>query len=183
MFLKRLRTRRANKTVNAQKETEKIISSKGRDNEEALDIELALTMSLSHDEGEEEKQSVGCILSTQNEVPNPEVVTFTQQQVMQNSLFHLRQLNAKQEEITKLKVVTDELKATYAKRITEKEEELAQTRADFEDVLQKKQNELTDVKEELVETKQELSNVCSVLIQTQHALHVVKASRMPVWSW
>lgn len=180
--------RRSNNRNNKAKAKEigkALLTTRDDDNESLPDLGLTLTMSLSHEEEEEEEQSTGDDMSStctdmssvlQYDESNPNMVMFTQQQVMENSLHHMRQLQDKQQEVNQMKVVMKELVEKHAERIAEKDEELAQSKHEFTEALREKQIEIVAVKEELVETKKELSTVSSVLIQCQHELHDTKAN-------
>lgn len=191
MFLKKLRMRRSNNRINNNKVKKEIIGKAplltkddDDDNESLPDLGLTLTMSLSHEEeeqsmGDDDMSSTCTDMSSvlQYDESNPNMVMFTQQQVMENSLHHMRQLQDKQQEVNELRnVVLVELTKKHAERMAEKDDELAQSKHDFTEALQEKQMELQDVKKELVETKKELSTVSSVLIQCQHELHDAKVN-------
>lgn len=119
-------------------------------------------------------------------------------------LVDIKEIDTTENEIAKLKLVTDELKKKYEKQLGKKDsiisqtvEELKRTRLDFLEVmveLSAKEEELsrtkqtlasTDVelikaKSDLTETKEKLFTVSASLIQHQHVLHEKEQQVSPV---
>ena len=144
-------------------------------------IEAGLTFSLSEDyddapvlcEVDDDDDDV-----VQEEEPT---ITFTEKEVMQNELNHIRKMRGKEAEVDKMKTVMDELKAAHVKKMAKREEELARTKEVFAKVLNKKEEELTEVRTELEGIKIELTKVCSVLIGCQHDLHQEQMKNLLSW--
>ncbi|KAI2497904.1 hypothetical protein MHU86_16602 [Fragilaria crotonensis] len=104
-------------------------------------IEAGITFSMSEDYEESLVQS-----EIENDVTVKEderTVTFSEAEVMQNELNHIRSLRAKQEEINKMRAVLEELKATHARKIAEKEKQLVKTVEIFEKLLNEREEEVT----------------------------------------
>jgi chromosome segregation ATPase len=181
MFFK-LRTRRV----------EKKASRKGTklSKESLPDLEPVLTMTMSQDEeevpcGETFAHNVVLKLTTSQDIVSERTVTFTEKQVMENTLNQMRQLSEKhqqvlqmerqlaekQERLRELKALIEDLKTACHKSLTDKDKEIAEARSQFEKALNEKKNEIVGLKSELVETKEKLVEVSSVLIGCQHELH------------
>jgi hypothetical protein len=201
-FLKKIRTRRAeNNATTPRKQSKggifrrsgrqgKVVvksNSSSKQYEAPPDLAPALTMSLSEEMDEDEDEDVTILSmaeivahSTLQEEPT---VTFTEKQVMQNTLQHMRELSTKEREVFKMKSVLEELKSIHWAEIEEKEQEIAACKSDFEQKLNEKEGELCVVKIELIETKREFKQVSSVLIETQHELHESKNTIWGTWNW
>jgi hypothetical protein len=185
MFLKKLRTRRSSKAdkIDKTKAATKESKSIFRKPTDAVDpeIEHVFTMSMSEDEEDvsvSSSSTVRVLSSIADDIDDSEVLTFTQRQIMDSELDHMRQLNKQQREMD------GAFKASQARVLAEKEREMAEAKVDFETVLQEKGKEIATLKEEVIKTKEELSKVSTVLIRVQHELHEKKSStwRM-IGSW
>lgn len=144
-------------------------------------IEAGITFSMSEDYEESLVQS-----EIENDITVKEderTITFSEAEVMQNELNHIRSLRAKQEEINKMRAVLEELKATYARKIAEKEKQLVKTVEIFEKLLNEREEEVTEVRTALEETKVELTKVCSTLMGCQHDLHEERTKNSQSWFW
>jgi hypothetical protein len=174
MFLKKLRTRRADKDhkTKATKESKSIFRQKTG---AVPEIQHVLTMTTSEDEEGVPLPSTVWDLSIAKEIHDSAALTFTQQQIMDYELNHMRGLNEKRREF-------DALKASQARVLAVKDGELAQAQVDFGIVLHEKDNEIATLKEEVVETKEQLSKVSTVLIRVQHELHERKSGCQFIWS-
>lgn len=179
MFLKKLRTRRADKADKPQATKQsKSIFRKHTDYAAIPEIQHVLTMTTSEDEEEDLVlvSSTARDLSIAEEIHDSEILTFTQQQIMDYELNHMRQLNETRREF-------DEFKASQARVLAIKDSELAQAQADFETVLHEKEKEVATLKEEVAETKEKLSKVSTVLIRVQQDLYEKKSSWRIIGSW
>lgn len=163
MFLKSLRTRRTDKgdKTTATKESKTIFRK--QTNAAVPEIQHVLTMTMSEEDDVSVSSTVGN-LSIAEEIYDSEVLTFTQQQIMDDELNHARQFNEMEREL-------DAFKASQARVLTVKENELAQAQVDFETVLKEKENEIATLKEEMVQTKEQLSKVSTALIRVQQELY------------
>lgn len=145
-------------------------------------VEPALTWSLSNDEAAEGQS---------DHTPSPQVqkissYIFSEQDLMNNELTHMRQLAEKQQEIAKLQQVHVEL----AQLLASKDETIEgmQQELDFKDSelkevyeeLSDKDAELVETRLELVEAKKELNVVSAVLMKCQADLHEQVSK---VWPW
>ena len=155
-------------------------ASSTKEGENVPTVEPALTFSLSQDEADH-------VLLTQSpKVQKISSYIFTEQELMQNELNHMRQLASKQEEIAKLQKVHEEV----SQRLASKEEELEQTKeelafkekelAETYQELSNTDSELVETKMELVDTKDKLNHVSACLMNLQHQVYD-KTTRF--WPW
>ena len=97
-------------------------------------------------------------------------ITFSESEVLENQLTHMRELWLKDEEIIRIETAMKDMKKELLQRVAEKEEQLAKSMASFEKNLIEKEEELSKVRVDLQATKDELNKVCAVLIKCQHDL-------------
>jgi hypothetical protein len=172
MFLKKFRSQRAE---NASK---KGIFRLKKDKNPA--IEPSITWTMSDDMASEHSSSPynsktlaqGTLLQgtlvevkdvSKNDSTEPNL-TFTETEVMQHELNHMRQLVAKDSEISMYKKANKGLQKQFVKESADLQEK-------YQKDLNEKKNELAQVQTELQATKVEMAQISSVLIQTQHQLH------------
>jgi hypothetical protein len=139
-------------------------------------IEQTLTMTTSVDS--EDKPTP----SEMEDVVQEATIAFTEQEIIQNELNHMRKFMAKQEEVNAMVAVLEELKTSHALKIAAKEDELIETKETYELLLNEKEEQLVEVKTQLTETKGELKKVCSVLMEFQHDLHT-EQTKNQFWLW
>jgi chromosome segregation ATPase len=147
-------------------------------------IQPAITWTLS-DEAEEEAaclkermaplviQSHAAVSIQSPKVQKISSYVFTEQELMVNELNHVRQLAEKQQQISKMQVVNEELRQA----LEQKEKELADSRKRLVTTAKKLgsvQCEKVAMQVELAETKGMLNRLGSTLIQNQHELHELK---------
>jgi len=123
---------------------------------------------------EQMKEKVTAPPKEKTVVPIKKLLTFTEEQVQQNELQHMRQLMKKDVEITKHKQANDEIRKTHDSAMTE-------LRSKYKAVLDACQEELDDVTCQLKETKQELITVSSVLMKTQYDLFELESKKDSSW--
>ena len=195
MFLKKLRTRRDDKvaktkTTKATKESKSIFRK--QTDAAAPEIEHVLTMTMSGDE-EDVSLSPSTVQnhSVAEEIDDSEYNTFSQQQIVDYELNHLRQLHKKRLELDEFKAsqawilaVKESERAQdqvhFETVLHEKENEIVTLKEDFEMALEDKENEIVILKEEVLEKTEQLSEVSTVLMQVQHELWSDKKSS---WRW
>jgi hypothetical protein len=145
-------------------------------NTATIGIEQTLTMTTSVDFEETPPPS-----EIEDVVEEP-TIAFTEQEIMQNELNHMRKFMAKQDEVNAMAAVLEELKTSHALKLAAKEDELMETKETYELLLNEKEEQLVEVKTQLTETKGELNKVCSVLMECQHELHVERTkSQFRLW--
>lgn len=196
MFLKKLRTRRTDrtaktKTTKATKESKSIFRQKT--DAAVPEIEHVATMTMS---GDEEDPSVSSTVYNQyvaEEIDDSEseYSTFSQQQIVDYELNHLRQLHKKRRELDEFKASQAWILAVkeserfqaqdkFERVLHEKEDEIVTLKEGFEMALEEKENEIVILKEEVLEKTEQLSEVCTALMQVQHELWSDKKSS---WRW
>lgn len=211
MFLKKLRTRRSENTGDVSTtprksksgvfNRRKAVAKDVEEYEPPPDLMPGLTMTLSQ-ETDDEEQSVPTMtvsremdddvsllslaesLMSNSGAPyesGETTFTFTEKQVMENSLQHMREISAKEREVFKIKTLLEELKSIHWAELQEKAQELAACKSSFEALLNTTEGELCVVRTALSETKQELKQVSSVLIECQHKLHETKSHIWGTW--
>jgi hypothetical protein len=172
MFLKKFRSQRA-----------KNHSKKGifrLKKEKNPTIEPSITWTMSDDAASEQSSSPynaktlalgtltqGTLVEVKDVIKNDSTepnVTFTETEVMQHELNHMRQLVEKDSEISMYKKANKGLQEQFVKKWADLKEK-------YQYDLTEKNNELAQVQTELQATKGELAQISSVLIQTQHQLH------------
>lgn len=116
------------------------------------------------------------------DVVEERTIAFTEEEIMQNELNHMRQYMAKQEEVNAMAAVLEELKTSHALKLAAKEEELIETKETYELLLNEKEEQLIEVQTQLTETKGELQKVCSVLMEFQDELHK-EQTKSQFWRW
>ena len=161
-------------------------ASSTKEGENVPTVEPALTFSLSQDEADAASDVDHLLLTQSPKVQKISSYIFTEQELMQNELNHMRQLASKQEEIAKLQKVHEEL----SQRLASKEEELEQTKeelafkekelAETYQELSNTDSELVETKMELVDTKDKLNHVSACLMNLQHQVYD-KTTRF--WPW
>ena len=104
-----------------------------------------------------------------------DTVTFTNQELMQHELKHMREVNDLKSTIVDLKEAQEELIAKHESEIEKKDDE----NMDLLIELRQSQAQVTELEAELVETKEELAVVSTKLIQVQHELFETKTT--PAW--
>jgi len=162
MFLK-IRTRRANKEKSSKRGIFRKTTHQSKDESPAPEIEQVLTMTLSED--------VSDTCSDIHDIAHeqPHVVSFTQQQAMENTFKQVRQqqeIQAKEQQVAEMKAAMTrklaekehlliELKHTHSLKMTAKQEEiikmknvLHELKQNYEEKLSSKQVELDGVKAE-----------------------------------
>jgi hypothetical protein len=139
-------------------------------------IDRVLTMTMTEDEEDSvvstnvgspmnmtgAQPSILLLNNAQEEDPaeDEDVITFTQEELMQHELEHIRQLSTLEQRIQTLENEMKFMNAKHAQKCKNYELEL-----ELKDVLLRKS------RQEIAETKRELEKVASTLIQTQHTLH------------
>ena len=93
------------------------------------------------------------------------LVTFTEAELMQHELEHMRQVSALEQELRLTRSEIEGMKASYQKQLKSCELEL-----------ELKEMFLQNTRQELSHTKQELKNVASTLMQAQDELYETKGS-------
>jgi hypothetical protein len=147
------------------------ISSHQKD-DEIPSLEQTLTMTTSID-SEDDPTSEDVIGSSRKE----SIITFTEREVMQNELNHMRELNIAEERIRELSNTIEELETAHFHQISQLEQEWEISDKRFDSLLYEMEDELKRVQQELQERKNELMTTSVVLMRCQHELHELKSSR------
>ena len=90
-------------------------------------IEQTLTMTTSVDSEEMPTPS-----SEIEDVVQEATIAFTEKEIIQNELNHMRKFMAKQDEVNAMVAVLEELKTSHALKIAAKEDELIETKETYE---------------------------------------------------
>ena len=156
MFLKKFRSKRGDKALSTKKSifrSSKKQKSGGEENAGGTLIAPSITWTMSEDISEEETHQ-------ESNVGSSGMVVFTEAQLMQHELSHMRQL----EELKQANAKTAKQHAKAMAELQEKHELAKQM------LLIERERSLK-LESELIERKQDLCQVSSELIKTQHKLH------------
>lgn len=103
-------------------------------------------------------------------------LTFTEKELMEHEINHIRQLAEKDREIFMYKEANQHIQAKFNKA-------LAELKETCENDMDEKENEVAQLQIELQSSKEALKKISSVLIQTQHQLHEKTGSSSWLQTW
>lgn len=110
---------------------------------------------------------------TKRKITIERTLTFTEKEVMQNQLYHMRQLIAKDQEIAQKQQVNQEMRQQFNKTLAELKEQ-------HSNEMDAAEMELVMTQCELEQTKEEMVQVSGVLMQTQNELF--EATQAKSWT-